>query len=40
MATSKMAREDFQNPVMMPGIPAMPAIPPVKPTVIWDIGPR
>jgi hypothetical protein len=35
-----LADEDFQNPVMMPGVPSMPAIPPVKPTVIWDIGPR
>jgi hypothetical protein len=36
----KVAREDFQAPVMMPGVPSMPAIPPVKPTVIWDIGPQ
>ena len=30
----KALDEDFQNQ------PVMPAIPPVKPTVIWDIGPR
>jgi hypothetical protein len=40
MAISKMVGEDFQSPVMMPGVPAMPAIPPVKQTAIWDIGPR
>jgi hypothetical protein len=30
----KALDEDFQNQ------PVMPAIPPVKPTVIWDLGPR
>jgi hypothetical protein len=40
MAISKMAGEDFQNPVMMPGVPSMPAIPPDRVVTLWDIGPR